>query len=150
MAGAAQQDWGFTEITRKFERQSKPSRRRRQAPRRRWTPAPARSAMHAGVWVGVIALLLMGLVGLRVSLLYKNIQYNDLIAQKNTLQVQNDSLSRDVSALSSPQRIEQIAEGKLGMVSTDKVQYVYIDPPDGQQYADLSQAGRPDGRTASH
>ena len=148
MAGAAQQDWGFTEITRKFERQGKPPRRK-QSPRRRWTATPASSALHVGVWVGVIALLLIGLVGLRVSLLYKNIQYNDLIAQKNTLQVQNDSLSRDVSTLSSPQRIEQIAEGQLGMVPTDKVQYIYINPPGGQQYAGLGQGSTGAEGTAS-
>ena len=147
MAGAVQHDWGFTELTRKFERDSRPARRP-LSPGRRWMALPARGAMHAGVWLAIIALLLLGLVGLRVSLLYKNIEFNDLIKEKSSLRVENDQLSSDVSALSSPERIEQIAVGPLGMVPSGKVQYVYISPTDGRQYADLGTGGRADKRTA--
>jgi cell division protein FtsL len=102
---------------------------------------PARSTIYVGAWLAVIALLLIGLVGLRVSLLYKNIEFNELIKEKNDLRVENDRLSSEVSVLSSPERIEQIATGRLGMVPSGRVQYVYISPPDSRQYADLDAGG---------
>ncbi len=144
MAGVVQDDWGFAEAVRKFERGSGTARGSRK-PGRRWTAAPVRGAAHAGVWVGVIALLLMGLVGLRIGLMYKNMEFNQLIKQKNALSVENDQLSSDVSALSSPARIEQIAEGPLGMVPAGKVQYLYINPVDNQLYADLDPAAAGSG-----
>jgi cell division protein FtsL len=145
MAGAAQHDWGFTEITRKFERQAKPARTSKER-QRRWMAVPARGTVHVGVWLVVIAVLLMGLVTLRVGLLYKNIEFNDLIREKNSLRVQNDHLSSEVATLSSPERIEQIATGPLGMVPSGKVQYVYISPRDGQQYAELDLSQGPANR----
>ncbi len=139
MAGAAQQDWGFAEITRKFERNLRPARKANEE-RRRWISVPAQGTVHVGIWLGVIALLLMGLVTLRIGLMYKNMEFNDLIREKNTLRVQNDQLSSDVAALSSPERIEQIATGPLGMVPAGKLQYVYINPPNGPQYAELPES----------
>ncbi len=146
MARAIRNDWGFAETVRKFERQ--PAAAPRSGTPRHRTAAPARGTMHAGLWVGVIALLLMGLVGLRISLMYKNIQFNELIRQKNALAVENDQLSSDVSALSSPARIEQIAEGPLGMVPAGKVQYLYINPVDNRLYADLEPDGGAPGANA--
>ncbi|MCL6105992.1 MAG: hypothetical protein M1309_01360 [Actinobacteria bacterium] len=133
MAGAAQQDWGFTEITRKFERR-RPVRPR--APGRRRAAAP--STLYVGVWLGVIAVLLIGLVGLRVSLLYKDVAFNNLIRERNDLTVQNSQLESNVSMLSSPARIQQIAAGTLGMVPAGKIQYVYINPVDNRQFAELT------------
>ena len=136
MAGAAQQDWGFTEITRKFERRQRPERR--PAPRRRRAAAAAPNTLYVGVWLGAIAVLLIGLVGLRVSLLYKDVAFNNLIRERNDLTVQNSQLESNVSTLSSPARIQQIATGTLGMVPAGKIQYVYINPVDNRQFAELT------------
>ncbi len=149
MARAVRNDGGFAETVRKFE--ADPVRARSSRRLRRFRAVQTREIMHAGLWVGVIALLLIGLVGLRVSLMYKNIQFNELVRQKNTLTVENDQLSSDVSALSSPARIEQIAEGPLGMVPAGKIQYLYINPVDNRLYADLEPQGAApgsNGRTA--
>lgn len=139
MTKAAQSDWGFNEIARKFERDLSP------APRTK-TDGHRSGLLHSGaarltLWLGMIALGLIGLVALHISILQKNLEYNGLIQEKNSLTADNARLSSEVSALSSPERIEQIAMGPLGMVPPENLQYVYIGPPGSRQsYADLEGA----------
>ena len=147
MAKAIQNDWGFKEITAKFERE--PERRRpiqpQARPRFKVRPAtiPRRGMMHVGLWLTAVAISLIGLVALHVFILQKNMEYNSLIEEKNTLAADNAHLSSQVSALSSPERIENLAKGPLGMVAPQTVEYVYIGPSSARQnYADL---GAPDG-----
>ncbi|MFA5809954.1 MAG: cell division protein FtsL [Thermoleophilia bacterium] len=148
MARTAQQDWGFTEITRKFERDSKPARQR--APGRRRVSVSASGTMHVGIWLSAVAICLLGLVAVHVSILKKNMEFNELIREKNTLSADNARLSSEVAGLSSPERIEQIATQSLGMVSPEKVQYVYIGPSEARQnYANLDTFGAGGGRTAA-
>lgn len=148
MARPAEQDWGFTEITRKFERQSRPVRK--ASPRRRRVSVASSGTMHVGLWLTAVALCLVGLVAVHVGILNKNMEFNDLIRQKNDLSSENARLSSEVAGLSSPERIESIATKSLGMVPPDKVQYVYIGPPGEQQsYADLSDPGAGGGRAAA-
>lgn len=143
MARAAQQDWGFGEITRKFGRDGRdavlvdvP-----QKVNRRWLPLPTRTA-HIGVWLFAVALSLVGLVALHIVILQKNLEYNGLIREKNSLAAENARLSSEVSALSSPERIEQIATKSLGMVPSEKMQYVYIGPAGSRQsFAQLEGTG---------
>jgi cell division protein FtsL len=140
MARTAQQDWGFTEITRKFERDAEPSRRPK--PRMRRMHVPAGDAAHVGIWLTAVALCLLGLVALHVGILKKNLEFNSIITEKNELSAENARLSSDVATLRSPERVEQIASSSLGMVPADKVQYVYISPSGaGQSYADLNPLG---------
>ncbi len=155
MAGATQKNWGFTEITAKFEQQ--PQRERRQ---RRERPAlepagrvqvRARGMIHTGFWLSAVAVCLIGLVALHVGILKKNIEYNQLVDEKNTLAADNSRLSSEVAALRSPQRIEEIATGPLGMVAPKTLAYVYIGPSGpGQDYAQLdAPEGAGYGRAAS-
>lgn len=140
MARAAEQDRGFTDITRKFERHDKPSRR--PAPRVRTQRVPSGSTAHVGIWLSFVALTLVGLVAVNVGLLQKNLEYNGLINKKSELSAENARLSSEVAALSSPERVEQIATLSLGMVPAEKVSYVYISPAEtGQSYADLDPLG---------
>jgi len=140
MARAAEQDWGFTDITRKFERHGKPSRR--PAPRVRTQRAPSGGTAHVGIWLSFVALTLVGLVAVNVGLLQKNLEYNGLINEKSELSAENARLSSEVAALSSPERVEQIATRSLGMVPAEKVSYVYISPAEtAQSYADLDPLG---------
>lgn len=140
MARPAQQDWGFTDITRKFERHGKPSRQ--AEPRVRIQRAPSGGAAHVGLWLSFVALTLVGLVAINVGLLQKNIEYNGLIQEKSGLSTENARLSSEVATLSSPERVEQIATGSLGMVPAEKVSYVYISPAEtSRSYADLDSLG---------
>ncbi len=140
MARAAQQDWGFTEITRKFERGGQTGRR--PAPRQGRVHMPSSGAAHVGVWLAAIALCLLGLVALHVSILKKNVEFNSLINEKADLTAETARLSTEVATLRSPERVEQIATHNLGMVPSEKVQYVYISPAgSSQSYADLDPLG---------
>jgi len=148
MARSAQQDWGFTEITRKFERDSEPVRRK--APARRRASMPVSGTMHVGAWLSAVACFLIGLVAVHVGILQKNMEFNDLIREKNTLTADNARLSSEVAGLNSPERIEQIATKSLGMIPPEKVQYVYIGPSEARQnYADLNISGAGGGRMAA-
>lgn len=141
MARAAQQDWGFTEITRKFERDSEQPVRHPRATGRR-LPRPAAGPAHIGAWLTMVAMSLIGLVTLHVVILQKNMEYNDLVRERSSLTAENARLSGEVSALSSPERIQQIATASLGMVPPDRMQYVYIGPASSRQsYAELDGAG---------
>lgn len=137
MARAAQQDWGFSEITRKFEREAKVLRRPKEVSRR-WLPLPITGTAHLSVWLTAAALCLIGLVALHIVILQKNLEHNGLIEEKNSLAAENARLSSEVSNLSSPERIEQIATKSLGMVPSGKMQYVYIGPAGSRQsFAEL-------------
>lgn len=158
MAKAMGNDWGFAEITAKFERAAKferePERQRQSQRHARPSlkvrpPASIRSSgmMHVGLWLSAVAILLIGLVSLHVLILQKNIEYNSLIEEKNNLSAGNAHLASQVSALSSPERIESLAVGPLGMVAPKTVQYVYIGPSSARQnYADLGPDNGPGGR----
>lgn len=139
MGRAAQRDWGFTEITRKFERDTPPpSGRPPAAPGRRWSTVRATGTAHVGAWLGMVALSLIGLVTLHVITLQKNMQYNELIREKTSLTAENARLASEVSSLSSPERIEAIATKSLGMVPPEQMQYVYIGPASARgSYAEL-------------
>ena len=142
MARLAEKDWGFTEITRKFERDTRPAKRPSTRTRTSRVQVPEGGAAHIGLWLTAVAVCLLGLVAVHVSMLKKNLEFNDLIAQKNELSSQNAQLSSDVATLRSPERVEQIATKTLGMVPADKVQYVYISPDGSQKsYADLDPLG---------
>lgn len=142
MARTARQDWGFSEITRKFEQPAPPRRQPAVRVERRWNSVPAAGTMHVGVWLGAVALSLLVLVALHVGILKKNMEYGQLVREKNTLLAENSQLSSEVAALSSPRRIQEIASGKLGMVSPGKMQYVYIGTDGARRdYASLESGG---------
>lgn len=147
MARTAQQDWGFSELTRKFERAVEPSREPAVREERRWTPVPVSGTVHVGAWLAVVALTVLLLSALHVGILKKNMEFNELIMEKNNLIAENAQLSSEVAALSSPQRIQEIASGKLGMVSPGKMQYVYIGPDGARQDVASIEADNP--RTAA-
>lgn len=146
MTGVTQKDWGFSEITAAFERPARrlPARKRERRPRR---PRPLltlagrgdqrpRRMMHVSLWLTAVAICLIGLVALHVGILKKNLEYNQLVEEKNQLASDNSRLASEVAALSSPERIEQIATGPLGMVPPETLAYVYIGPSGpGRDYA---------------
>lgn len=147
MARAAQQDWGFGEVTPKYGQDATVVRPSPEV-NRKWHSLSAVGTVHLGVWLGAILLSLIGLVALHIVIMQKNLEYNGLIQEKNSLSAENARLSSEVSTLSSPERIEQIATKSLGMVSPEKLQYVYISPSGSRQsLAQLEEAAP--GRAAS-
>ncbi|RJQ46626.1 MAG: cell division protein FtsL [Gaiellales bacterium] len=139
MARAAEQDWGFNDIARKFERDERPVRR--PAGRRR--AKPVIKTAHFGFWLSVIVIALIGLVALHVTLMGRNMEYNNLIQDNKKLEADNARLASEVSALGAPARIEKIAVEDLGMVAPREIEYVYVDPSNARQtYAALEQDDR--------
>ncbi|MBE3067298.1 MAG: cell division protein FtsL [Chloroflexi bacterium] len=141
MGRAVQHDWGFTEeVTRRVERDGRPTGKPGSG--RRHLSLPATGAAHLGGWLTVVAVSLIGLVALHVVILQKNMAYTELIQEKGDLSAANARLATEVSALSSPERIDQIATKSLGMVPPGKMQYVYIGPATTQgSYAELQGLG---------
>lgn len=130
MARAAEKDWGFNDIARKFEREERPARR----PSIRRRSRPSIKTIHFGFWLTVVALSLIGLVALHVTLLGRNMEYNSLIQGNKQLEAENARLASDVAALSAPARIEKLAVEDLGMVAPQDIEYVYVDPSNARQY----------------
>lgn len=130
MARAAEQDWGFNEVARKFEREDRSFRR----PSGRSRFKPVIRTVHFGFWLSVIVLALIGLVMLHVTLLGRNMEYNNLIQGNKKLEAENARLAGEVSALGAPARIEKIAVEDLGMVEPRDIEYVYVDPSNARQY----------------
>ncbi|MHB0866787.1 MAG: cell division protein FtsL [Thermoleophilia bacterium] len=141
MARAAQHDWGFAEeVSRQVERDPRPTGKPGSGLRR--LSLPATGTAHLGGWLTMIAISLIGLVALHVVILQKNMQYTELIQEKSDLSAANARLGSEVAALSSPERIEQIATKTLGMVPPEKTQYVYIGPAGTRgSYAELQGPG---------
>lgn len=147
MARVIEKDWGFAEVARRFEHVTQ-APQRPPLSSRPWLTLPSLGAAHVIAWLSLVALSLIGLVALHVIILQKNVEHTSLIRQKNDLIAQNAKLSSEVSALSSPERIESIATKSLGMVRAGKMQYVYISPPTAQQsYAYLE--GPDSGRSTT-
>lgn len=132
-ARAAQQEWDFSDITVKFGRDVKTSRRPRVQGGRRWTALPAGGTAHVGAWLTAVSVSLICLVAIHVGLLQKNMELNELIREKNSLTSENARLASEIAGLNSPERIESIASGSLGMKPPGKVQYVYIGPASARQ-----------------
>ena len=156
MARAIERDWGFEDITAKFEREPRTGRREERSRRegaagsKRAVVVRARGMMHVGFWLSAVAISLIGLVMLHVGILSKNMEYNDLISEKSTLAADNARLSREVAQLRSPERIEEIATGSLGMVPPQTVEYVYIGPSSSRQnFAEIDMRSSAESRLSA-
>jgi cell division protein FtsL len=133
-----EQDWGFNDIARKFEKDSRPSGRPSRGSRTR----PVIKTFRFGFWLAVVTLALIGLVALHVTLLGKNLEYSNLIQGNKKLEAENARLASDVSTLTAPARIEKLAIEDFGMVPPQNIEYVYVDPTNARQYyADLDPPG---------
>ena len=130
MARAVENDWGFNDIARKFERDERPAERRTK----RSYGKQAAKTFRFGLWFAVIALALIGLVALNVALMGKNLEHSSLVRDKKNLEAENARLASEVSTLSAPARIEKLAVEKLSMVAPTDVEYVYVDPSNTRQY----------------
>jgi len=93
---------------------------------------PALSALAgtvAGVGVVFLVAALFGLAIAHTMLAQGEDRLVEMDARLDAAAERNRKLSADVAALEAPERVEREAEGRLGMVRPDRVQWlVEIDP----------------------
>ena len=98
----------------------------RPRPRRASAAAPRRRLAGSVVWIGVLAVLLVGIVALNVAVLRLNMQVERLGEQRLQLQAENALLESKVSSTVAPARIEQKARTKLGLQPAGDPSYVEL------------------------
>ena len=98
------------------------------APRRprRTAAVPRRRLAGSVVWIGLLAVLLVGIVALNVAVLRLNMQIEHLGQQRLELQAENALLSSKVSSTLAPSRIEYRARTKLGLTPAADPTYVEL------------------------
>ena len=112
------------------------------APKHRGTPA--RQSAHAAAYqsfvffaivVGVVATLGVGRVWLSVQAAEASIDCGRLQTEIKAARYEGDMLQIQASALSSPSRIQSVAQGQLGMAPATSVSYMRISPDGGTKVA---------------
>ena len=84
-------------------------------PRPRRAKAAPRRAAGGVVWIGVLAVLLVGVVALTVAVLRLNMQIERLGEERLELQAENALLESKISSAVARHRIEQQARSRLGL-----------------------------------
>ncbi len=95
---------------------------------RRAAVAPRRRLAGGVVWIGVLAVLLVGVVALNVAVLRLNMQIEHLGQQRLELEADNAMLESKVSTKLAPSRIERQARNELGLVPAADATYVELRP----------------------
>jgi cell division protein FtsB len=96
----------------------------RPAPRKR--RKPQRGVRSGIVWIIVLGLVLTGVVAINVAVLRQNMQLERFGNESAQLRDQNLKLSSQLSQVTSPSYIEQLARTKLGLVQVASDQTTYI------------------------
>ena len=98
--------------------------------------------LRGRIWIGLLAVLLLGLVAINVSLLKLNAQAGHNAEKVKTLRIQNDRLGAKVSRLRSGDRVERAAS-RLGLVMPEagSVRYLSVGSKDGLRAARALRAG---------
>ena len=106
--------------------------------------APTRQAAHAAAYqafiffatiVAVVAILGVGRVWLSVQAAEASIDCGRLQTAIKAARYEGDMLQIQASALSSPARVQTMAQGQLGMAPATSVSYMRITPDNGQKVA---------------
>jgi cell division protein FtsL len=93
---------------------------------RRAAAAPRRRVASSVMWIGVVAVLLVGVVALNVAVLRLNMQIEQLGQERLELEAENALLASKVSSAVAPARIEQKARTRLGLVPAADPAYVEL------------------------
>jgi cell division protein FtsL len=98
------------------------------APRARRPARQASERRLAGgvLWIGLLAVLLVGVVALNVAVLRVNMQLEELSRQRLELEAQNALLESRVSAAVAQPRVERLARTRLGLVHDAEPTYVEL------------------------
>jgi cell division protein FtsL len=95
---------------------------------RRASAAPRRRLAGGVVWIGLLAVLLVGVVALNVAVLRLNMQIERLGQQRLELEAQNALLESKVSSTLAPSRVKREARTRLGLVPAADPTYVELRP----------------------
>lgn len=95
---------------------------------RRASAQPRRRLAGSVVWIGVLAVLLVGVVAVNVAVLRLNMQIEQLGQQRLELEAENALLESQVSSTLAPARIEREARTKLGLEPAAESTYVDVRP----------------------
>ena len=95
---------------------------------RRASAAPRRRLAGSVVWIGLLAVLLVGVVAVNVAVLRLNMQIEQLGEQRLELEAKNALLESQVSSTLAPARIEREARTKLGLEPAAESTYVELRP----------------------
>jgi cell division protein FtsL len=93
------------------------------------------------LWIGLIACLLLGLVGMQVALLKLNAGIGRAVQQGANLDRSNGELRAEISRLGSEERIQGMG-AKLGLIMPDAGSVTYLATRPGQDTAGALQAIR--------
>jgi cell division protein FtsL len=93
------------------------------------------------LWIGLIACLLLGLVGMQVGLLKLNAGIGRAVQQGSNLERRNGELRAEISRLGSEERIQAMG-AKLGLIMPDAGSVTYLATRPGQDAAGALQAMR--------
>jgi hypothetical protein len=91
------------------------------------------------LWIGVIGVVLTGIVAMQVSLLKLNSGITRAVQTASTLEQSNSALRRDISRLSSGERIQPLAE-RMGLVMPAPAGVGYVSA--GNERATAARAAR--------
>ena len=107
-----------------------PSPRPRTRPQPRPTPKGrprARRGVAGGVvWIGLVAVLLVGVVAINVAVLRLNVQLDRLNAQRAQLRAEKQALASQLSMAAASPRIQLQAQTRLGLVPADPTETTYV------------------------
>jgi cell division protein FtsL len=96
--------------------------RKRPAARARLRPRAAGGVL----WIGLVALLLVGIVALNVAALRLNLEAQRLAERKDDLVAENAEVESELSSLAAAARVEQVARGSLGLVDSADTRFVRV------------------------
>lgn len=98
----------------------------RRTRRRAQRPTAERRLAGGVLWIGVLAVLLVGVVALNVAVLRLNMQLEELSERRLELEAQNALLESNVSAAMAQPRVERLARTRLGLVRDAEPAYVEL------------------------
>lgn len=78
------------------------------------------------LWIGMLAVLLVGVVALNVAVLRLNMQLEELSERRLELEAENALLEANVSAAIAQPRVERLARTRLGLVRDVEPAYVEL------------------------
>lgn len=98
----------------------------RRRPRRPVRAHAERRLAGGVIWIGVLAVLLVGVVALNVAVLRLNMQLEQLSERRLELEAENALLAANVSAAMAQPRVERLARTRLGLVRDAEPAYVEL------------------------
>jgi cell division protein FtsL len=78
------------------------------------------------VWIGVVAVLLVGVVAINVAVLRLNVQLDKLGTQRAQLRAEKQALASQLSMTAASPRIQLQARTRLGLVPADPTETTYV------------------------